>query len=110
FWLTFNQAKELGGNVKRGEKACPVVFWKWLDVEEQGKAQRVPFLRYYSVFNVGQCEGIPQDKIPALSGAKREHSAIAEAERIVESMPKRPGFKTGLDRAFYSPSGDFVGM
>src|SRR5262245_56665727 len=110
FWLTFNQAKELGGTVKRGEKACPVVFWKWLDVEEDGEKQRVPILRYYSVFNVAQCEGIPGDKIPALSGAKRDHCPITEAERIVASMPKRPEIKTGLERAFYSPAGDFVGM
>src|SRR6266542_717409 len=110
FWLTFNQAKELGGNVKRGEKACPVVFWKWLDVVEEGEAKRVPFLRYYSVFNVSQCEGISQDKIPSPSGSTREHSPIAEAERIVDAMPKRPVIKPGLDRAYYSPSGDFVGM
>jgi antirestriction protein ArdC len=110
FWLTFNQAKELGGSVKRGEKACPVVFWKWLDAEENGQAKRIPFLRYYSVFNLAQCEGIPEDKIPALSGAKREHCSIAEAERVVASMPKCPAIKTGLDRAYYSPSGDFVGM
>ena len=110
FWLTFNQAKELGGTVRRGEKACPVVFWKWLAVEENGKAERVPLLRYYSVFNVAQCEGIPQEKIPALGGVKRNHNPIAEAERIVAGMPKRPEVKTGLDRAFYSPSGDFVGM
>jgi len=110
FWLTFKQANELGGTVRRGEKATPVVFWKWLDVEEQGKAQRVPFLRYYSVFNVAQCEGIPSDKIPSLNGSQRQHSPIAEAERIVSVMPKRPEIKTGLDRAFYSPSGDFVGM
>ena len=110
FWLTFNQAKEMGGNVKRGEKACPVVFWKWLDAEEEGKAQRVPFLRYYNVFNVAQCEGIPPDKIPSLNGSQRKHSPIAEAERIVASMPKCPAIKTGLDRAYYSPAGDFVGM
>src|SRR5262249_48793599 len=110
FWLTFNQAKELGGNVKRGEKACPVVFWKWLDVEDGGEKERVPFLRYYSVFNVAQCEGIRGDKIPSLSGTGRVHCPIAEAERIVQSMPKRPAVKTGLDRAFYSPAGDFVGM
>jgi antirestriction protein ArdC len=110
FWLTFNQAKDLGGTVKRGEKACPVVFWKWLDTEENGQAKRIPFLRYYSVFNVGQCEGIPQDKIPSLNSNQRQHSPIAEAERAVEAMPKRPEVKTGLDRAFYSPSGDFVGM
>jgi antirestriction protein ArdC len=51
-WLTFKQAQAMGGNVKQGERATPVVFWKWLDVE--GKAERVPFLRYYSVFNVSQ--------------------------------------------------------
>jgi len=110
FWLTFNQAKELGGTVKRGEKACPVVFWKWLDVQENGKAERVPFLRYYSAFNIAQCEGIPQRRIPALNGIKREHGPIQEAERIVAGMSKRPEVKSGLDRAFYSPSGDFVGM
>lgn len=110
FWLTFNQAKELGGNVKRGEKACPVVFWKWLDVDENGKAERIPFLRYYSVFNVTQCEGIPSDKIPSLGGTKREHCPISEAERVVAAMPKCPQIRTGQERAFYSPSGDFVGM
>jgi antirestriction protein ArdC len=110
FWLTYKQAQELGGNVKRGEKACPVVFWKWLDVEENGTTERIPFLRYYSVFNVTQCDGIPGDKIPSLNGTKRQHCPIAEAERIVSVMPKRPEIKTGLDRAFYSPSGDFVGM
>jgi len=110
YWLTFNQAKELGGNVKRGEKACPVVFWKWLDVEERGEKERVPFLRYYSVFNLAQCEGIPAGKIPSLNGSKRDHCAITEAERIFAAMPKRPEVKHGLDRAYYSPGGDFVGM
>jgi antirestriction protein ArdC len=110
FWLTFNQAKELGGHVKQGEKACPVVFWKWLDVTEEGEAKRVPFLRHYSVFNVAQCDGIPTDRIPALSGTKRAHCPIAEAEKVVATMPKCPAIKTGLDRAFYSPAGDFVGM
>ncbi len=56
FWLTFRQAKELGGSVRQGEKACPVVFWKWLDVEdgETGETKRAPFLRYDSVFNAAQ--------------------------------------------------------
>jgi len=110
FWLTFNQAKELGGTVRRGEKACPVVFWKWLEAEEDGERKRVPLLRYYSVFNVAQCDGIPADKIPSLSVTRREHNPITEAERIVAGMPKCPEIRSGLDRAFYSPSGDFVRM
>ena len=110
FWLTFNQALELGGNVKKGEKACPVVFWKWLDSKEAGEARRIPFLRYYSVFNVAQCEGIPQDKVPAVNGSKREHTPIEQAEKIVAGMPKRPAIQQKWARAFYSPDGDFVGI
>jgi antirestriction protein ArdC len=111
FWLTFNQAKELGGSVKRGEKACPVVFWKWLDVEDtaDNDRKRVPFLRYYSVFNVAQCDGI-EGHLPKLEESKREHNPIEAGEQIVSAMPRRPEIKHGLDRAFYSPTGDFVGM
>lgn len=111
FWITFKQAQELGGNVRRGEKACPVVFWKWLDAADDasGERKRIPFLRYYSVFNVTQCEGI-EASVPIIDGAKRQHDPIAVAETIVGAMPKRPEIRHGLDRAFYSPSADFVGM
>src|SRR5262245_50938590 len=111
FWLSFKQAQELGGHVRKGEKSCPVVFWKWLDVEgkqdEQGKAKRVPLLRYYSVFNVAQCDGITA---PAIDGTRREHNPIEAAEQIVASMPKRPTIQHKWQLAFYSPDGDYVGM
>lgn len=109
FWLTYKQAKELGGNVKRGERASPVVFWKWLDAlnKQTGEKERIPLLRYYSVFNIVQCEGIP---VPVASEPIREHSPVETAEKIVEGMPKRPRIKHGLARAFYSPASDLVGM
>lgn len=111
FWLTYNQAKELGGHVKKGERACPVVFWKWLEVEDSDQSRgkkTVPFLRYYSVFNVAQCEDIPADKVPSLKGDKPEHSPIEEAERIVATMPKRPEIRHGGGRACYWPNLDRV--
>jgi antirestriction protein ArdC len=111
FWLTFRQAQEMGGHVRKGEKACPVVFWKWLDVEAPedptGK-KRVPFLRYYSAFNLAQVDGIPTDKIPSLGEHQREHTPIEEAERIVAGMPKRPQIQHGGGRACYVPSVDRV--
>jgi antirestriction protein ArdC len=113
FWLTFNQAKELGGHVKKGERSSPVVFWKWLDVqaaEEPTGKKRVPFLRYYSVFNVAQCEDIPPDKIPSLGERQSEHKPIEEAERIVAGMPKKPEIRHGGGRACYLPSVDRVEM
>ena len=109
FWVTFKQAQALRGHVKRGEKSCPVVFWKFLDVEDQEtkENQRIPLLRYYSVFNVAQCDGV---EVPTIETPVREHSPIQEAERIVQGMPKRPEIKLGLAQAFYSPASDFVGM
>jgi antirestriction protein ArdC len=112
YWLTFKQAQELGGNVKRGEKACPVVFWKWLEVdskEQPGTRERVPFLRYYTVFNVAQCEKL-EAHVASVPTVARDVSPIQAAERIVQNMSKRPEIKTGLDGAFYSPGADFVGI
>jgi antirestriction protein ArdC len=113
FWLTFHQAKELGGHVREGEKAYPVVFWKCLDVEDKGEPtgkKTVPFLRYYSVFNVAQCEGIPHDKIPAQNGNQTRQSPIYAAEKILEQMPKRPEIRNGGARACYWPNFDRVDM
>jgi antirestriction protein ArdC len=110
FWLTFKQAKEMGGNVRRGEHACPVVFWKWLDADDASEPtgkRRVPMLRYYSVFNVAQCDGVTAQ---AIEGTDREHNPIETAEQIVAAMPQRPVIRHGLDRAFYSPAADSVGM
>jgi antirestriction protein ArdC len=109
YWLTFRQAQELGGNVRKGEKACPVVFWKWLDLEgnEPDEKKRVPMLRYYSVFNVAQCEGI-EASAPESKG--REHSPIEAAERIVTTMPQKPVLQHGGTRACYLPAFDRVDM
>jgi len=110
YWLTFKQAQALGGNVRKGEKAAPVVFWRWLDTDEKdatGKAKRVPMLRYYSVFNVAQCDGIAA---PVTEHNGRTHNPIDEAERIVAGMPKRPAIQLGGNRACYSPAFDRVSM
>ncbi len=111
FWMTFNQARKLGGMVKKGEKACPVVFWKWLDFDDQkaGKSKRVPMLRYYHVFNASQCEGI-DDKVPPVQIAERDIDPIDQAEQIINDMPRRPEITNGQARAFYRPDRDLVNV
>jgi antirestriction protein ArdC len=109
YWLTFKQAQQLGGNVRKGEKACPVVFWKWLEGtdEKTGEKKRIPFLRYYSAFNATQCEGI---EFPKPEATARQHNPIETAEKIVANMPKLPPVQHGGDRAAYSPALDLVLM
>jgi len=112
FWVTYNQAKKLGGHVRKGQKGSPVVFWHWRTDEEIARlAQKTPNPApchpfYYTVFNVKQCEGIeaPADDIKTF-----EHSPIEECERIIAAMPNRPEIKPSFtDRICYAPSEDAV--
>jgi antirestriction protein ArdC len=86
-----------------------VVFWKWVDVEDEttGEKTKIPLLRYYSAFNIAQVDGVP---VPTIAPTVRERTPIQAAETIVAKMPKRPEIRHGLSKAFYSPSADFVGM
>ena len=115
YWLTFRQARQLGGHVCKGEKSTPVVFWKWLEKEqknpdtEQTETVNIPLLRYYNVFNIEQCEGIPKDKIPPLENT-RDFQPIEQAETVVQEMPQRPIVKHEAAQAYYRPSADVVNM
>jgi len=110
FWLTCRQANMLGGTVRKGEKACPVVFWKRLKVEEKEASEKrqIPLLRYYHVFNLAQCEGIKNGHSTAPNGA--EPVLSPKPENIVANMPQRPPIKDGFTRAFYSLREDCIGM
>jgi antirestriction protein ArdC len=105
-WLTFRQAIQLGGSVKKGEKSCPVVFWKQTTIEdkETHEPQKIPLLRVYHVFNVAQCDGV-QD-----APAEETSAAVARPAEIVANMPQPPVIKHGMVRAYYLPSDDLIGM
>ncbi len=112
FWLTFKQAKELGGTVKKGEKSMPVVFWKWQEREDKdtGKKKDVPIVRYYNVFNVSQCD-LPQDKLPELPAEKTyDFTPIEACDRVVHEMAKCPTLRNDSHSAYYRPSEDTVFM
>ena len=106
-WLTFRQAIQLGGSVKKGEKACPVVFWKQLAIEDKESAEqkKIPLLRLYYVFNVAQCEGLKNVPIEDTSPF-----VATEAAEIVAGMPEPPKIKLGMSHAYYTPVNDMVGM
>lgn len=103
-WLTFRQAIQLGGSVKKGEKACPVVFWKPLETDNDTEnTKKIPLLRLYHVFNVSQCDGLNglPETVPMTSTKSAE---------IVANMPEPPVIQHGMAHAFYSPREDMVGL
>jgi antirestriction protein ArdC len=59
-YLTFNQAKQAGGSVRKGEHGTKVYFFKQLTIADKasGEDKTIPMLREYTVFNVSQCDGL----------------------------------------------------
>jgi len=113
-WLTFKQANEFGGTVRKGEKATPVVFWLWPDEEAKAKAramgrEAVPVCRYYSVFNVAQCDGLPEVKTALVEDSRTVPERISEAEGLVAGITAPPRY-VAADDAWYSPVDDKLGM
>jgi antirestriction protein ArdC len=116
YWLTFKQCADKGGQVKKGAKATPVVFWKWLDRKESDGENadaptvngKIPMLRYYNVFNLDQVKGI--DAPPTTDPIINTFTPIEAAAQIVAGMPLRPDIKHGGASASYSPMLDYVKM
>jgi antirestriction protein ArdC len=119
YWVTFKQAKALKGTVKRGEKGAGVVFWKFLKKKNsEGEEYSFPLLRYYTVFNTEQCEGLQHKRLTEMEAAKgvepEPFHAIMAAEELVagyaSGYPVGPNVAERGARAFYSPPLDHVTM
>ena len=56
-YVTFRQCQQKDGHVHKGEKSSLVVFWKWIEQEDEdtGEKKSIPFLRYFNVFHIDQC-------------------------------------------------------
>lgn len=113
-WLTFKQALELGGHVRKGESGELVVYANTItriETDEQGEESErdIPFLKGYTVFNAEQCDGLP-----AYFYAKAEPPALSPAQRI--EAAERFFAATGADiqhggtRAYYAEGPDYVQM
>jgi len=109
-YATFKQVQQAGGYVRKGAKAQMVVFWKWIEQEDEetGEKKEIPLLRYYNVFHIDQCEGLKAKHTKPLPNTA---NANQTAERIICDYLKASGVKMEHqegDRAFYRPSTDSI--
>jgi antirestriction protein ArdC len=113
-FLTFKQALELGGNVRKGEHGTKVYFVKQLQVHDSGAddeaaTRLVPMMREYTVFNVDQCENLPDSITAGKTMRVRNPDTRDElADAFLQST--RADIHEGHGEAYYVPSRDFISM
>ncbi len=111
FWLTFRQALELGGHVKKGEHGSQVVYastFKKKDATDAGEEieQEIPFLKEYTVFYADQCEGLPAHFYQLAEPPKEKIERIEHAERFFANT--KADIRYGGNKAYYAIEADYV--
>ena len=111
-WGTYAQWQERGAQVRKGEKATLVVFWKFAnssgESQDEGEnpagGSQLLFTRGYSVFNAAQVDGYT----PKLEPERPMLERIEQADAFFQAIGA--DLRHGGNQAFYSPAGDYVQM
>jgi len=108
-WATYQQWQDRGAQVRKGEKATTVVFWKFANETEsdggdEHTASRFCFCRGYSVFNAWQVDGYT----PTLDADSSMPERIAHAEAFFQALQAE--VRHGGNQAFYAPGSDHIQM
>jgi antirestriction protein ArdC len=108
-FLTFKQATEAGGHVRKGEHGTKVYFVKQLQVKDDDEARVVPMLREYTVFNVEQCENLPES---VTRGKPMRVRNPDTRDGLADGFLRSTGadLREGHGEAYYVPSHDFISM
>ena len=114
-WLTFRQAIDAGGSVRKGERGTMIVFADRFTPEAEarraretgGEARSIPFLKRFTLFNVAQCDGLPA-AMAKVCRPLPERETIPIAESLIAACGA--DFRIGGAKAYYSPSDDFIAV
>ena len=116
YWLTFKQAKEMGGKVKKGSKGTAITFYKSLTVDDEtapdGEAT-IHVRRFYTVFNLDQIEGIEAPEAAFIEGAELtpdENKGRLERHLMAYAQAEGITHRVSGGSAYYSPVADLVNM
>lgn len=112
-WLTFKQAADLGGKVRKGEKGVACCYFEMVKKKEQPQdAQEeqgaFPMCKPFWLFNLAQIDGLPEQLLEASAPARNAFSPIEAAERL--ALESGAAIEHGGERAFFRPATDVIGM
>jgi antirestriction protein ArdC len=112
-WMTYRQALELGGHVRKGEHGSPVVYAStFTRTETTDEGQEIEheqaFLKEYTVFNVCQVEGLPEHYYSLAEPPKDTMQRIERADAFFAAT--KADIRHGGNRAYYTIASDYIQM
>lgn len=111
-FLSFKQAKEAGGHVRKGEKATMISFMKRIvgkDKADPDKDRVFSMLKFFPVFNVAQCEGLPEKFTnPEAPAPMNDDERDATIDEFVAAT--KADIREGFGEAYFAPGKDFISM
>lgn len=112
-WLTFRQAQALGGHVRKGERGTTICYADRFTPKDadttRGEAEerrQIAFLKRFTVFNVAQCEGLPDALHAQDSFVLGDRETIPEAEALIAATGA--DIHLGTPHACYMPGSDRI--
>jgi len=109
-FLTFKQALDAGGSVRKGEHGIKVFYVSKLEKtsDDGGKPNLIPFLKEYTVFNITQCHGLPDEYLTGEAKAINVGKRDEEAQAFIQITGA--DFREGHGEAYYAAGADFISM
>jgi len=114
-WVTFKQAQERGGAIKKGEHGRKVIFFSMIpekDADGNETERLFPVIKWNTVFKISQCEGIGQ-KWHMDADALYDFNPDQTADSVADDYVQREGIKLTHkhgNKACYYPTIDAVTM
>jgi antirestriction protein ArdC len=113
-FVTFKQAQEAGGTVRKGEHGTKVYYWKQLAIKEERENgeqedKLIPMMREYTVFNVAQCEGLPASVVEGKPAWVRNPDT---RDTLADEFLTASGaaIREGQGEAYYAQGADFISL
>jgi len=114
-WLTFKQAQALGGTVRKGERGTTVCYADTFTPrseqdrarDEDREARQLAFLKRFTVFNVDQCEGLPE-ALTTSSAVSEQQEMLPQVQALITASGAQ--VRVGGVEAYYAPQSDYIAV
>ncbi|WP_404712173.1 ArdC family protein [Sphingomonas sp. MMS24-J13] len=114
-WMTYRQVELAGGHVRKGEKGTTVCYADRFTPKDEAEkardedreARTVAFLKRFTVFNVAQCDDLPE-RMTQVAAPAPDEELVPHADALIRAT--RADFRIGGDKAFYAPAVDMIAV